>query len=1229
MAEDWEAALTAAEDDVAAEVRAVLDEVAAEFATALEDATEIVAARFSVSRIAGMWSRRVPRLVRRLFGVVETAASDAAESVDATLPDGWDDLPDRYDDDTLPPSLGDYATTTEHLLRAVGDRLAEAAVRALAEGLDQGEDVEALRARLRAVFDAEGAQLGESREELIARTESSRAWNTATLAAAQELSGPDRPLVKQWRTRGDTLVRDAHDAVDGQLRLLDEPFTVAGVSMSAPGDPTAPPELVCNCRCVLRLERAPEQTAAADPAVPYWLREAPPDTVDRIAAFSTWPTQSKAPQRPASEIPRQGAEITTSAGGILDDMTARVLVPGLTAAGVPGADRYRFAWDTTPIPVLAEPNAHPYGVEVTHPEVTAAAVEHTGGMIALIPTDEDAERLALDGGEEAGELHLTAFYLGEDASQWNEDQRNELINGVRTRAASLDGPVRARLFGVNHWNPQGDEPVWVWAVSDDGDDGPGLQEARYVVQDALEDTHERPEIPRQHSPWVAHVTGAYTADTWPLDAMAERLGEITFDRVRVAFAGEYTDVPLGPEEEPPMQEQTAATVTAALPTRAWSTPGDTALAFENQQTGDGRIFASGALTWDGSGPWPLQYADEMLMGHEGAELAGAINSLGRDGDRIPGSGVLYLSQRAGAEAAMLLEQEAPLGVSVDLDDVDVEFVARNVDEEEGGLILASLPAASVLRLADGSWCITASHTSALAASSTTDDDRAFARTRRTAQVFTSTNGVVTAEAVRELVAAGTLTAAAGDADDPEDGIVVHAERSGDFLVRITRARLRGATLVTVPAFANARIVLDDPETEEDEATAAAVTAASKAETYERVVDHVRVSPVPLSPAEVARALGITVEQARAHLGRATSSGRLLRLGPGQYTSPSTLPEGPGEATASAAGTDGMDVLVASAWTAMRDLPPMPAPWFAEPTEEELPPGSGGVHFAAGRIYGWVAQRGEPHAGYPGKNLTIEKLAKQGLDFSHFLRAKFELDDGTLVKTGAFTMNVGHHRDGAECETEVCQFDDSRTVAGIVTVGMNSRGLWFSGAMAPWLSDWDRRVFLGCQPSYHLTQGRGGKWELRAVLSVPVPGHSSPLLAAAIERGNMALCASAAAVADAPSAPTDAPSAPTPDGPSAPVDAASASVENAWPDQGGRPSAPPSAPVDGPSADVLAEALASALESPGFMDRLVAAVDTHQAAQEARRAEIARLAAEMEDTTVTAAASAGDAPKGES
>ncbi|MFB8027300.1 MULTISPECIES: hypothetical protein [unclassified Streptomyces] len=52
----------------------------------------------------------------------------------------------------------------------------------------------------------------------------------------------------------------------------------------------------------------------------------------------------------------------------------------------------------------------------------------------------------------------------------------------------------------------------------------------------------------------------------------------------------------------------------------------------------------------------------------------------------------------------------------------------------------------------------------------------------------------------------------------------------------------------------------------------------------------------------------------------------------------------------------------------------------------------------------------------------------------------------------------------------------------------------------------------------MKQGAGARWQLRAVLSVPVPGHSSPLLATAVaERSNLALAASASAVLTSPDA----------------------------------------------------------------------------------------------------------------
>lgn len=69
------------------------------------------------------------------------------------------------------------------------------------------------------------------------------------------------PMMKMWVTMEDTSVRPAHREVHLSTVPVGEPFTVAGVEMSRPGDMSAPPELFINCRCVLALAPA-SQTAA-------------------------------------------------------------------------------------------------------------------------------------------------------------------------------------------------------------------------------------------------------------------------------------------------------------------------------------------------------------------------------------------------------------------------------------------------------------------------------------------------------------------------------------------------------------------------------------------------------------------------------------------------------------------------------------------------------------------------------------------------------------------------------------------------------------------------------------------------------------------------------------------------------------------------------------------------------------------------------------------------------
>src|SRR5690606_7140105 len=146
-----------------------------------------------------------------------------------------------------------------------------------------------------------------------------------------------------------------------------------------------------------------------------------------------------------------------------------------------------------------------------------------------------------------------------------------------------------------------------------------------------------------------------------------------------------------------------------------------------------------------------------------------------------------------------------------------------------------------------------------------------------------------------FAASGVITAAAGDADDAA-GQVVMSERSGDMVMRITRGRVRGATLVSMPAFAQARIVLDA-----DELAAAGEETASPGSRVRDVIACVAGSPVPVGAAQVADALGISTASARDYLARAAEAGHIVRLARGLYVAASTLPEGQAEVTAAMSG----------------------------------------------------------------------------------------------------------------------------------------------------------------------------------------------------------------------------------------------------------------------------------------------------------------------------------------
>jgi phage portal protein BeeE/2'-5' RNA ligase len=166
----------------------------------------------------------------------------------------------------------------------------------------------------------------------------------------------------------------------------------------------------------------------------------------------------------------------------------------------------------------------------------------TGAMVALVPTEADAQRLAVPDGELAEDLHVTLLFLGE-ASSLDAADETAVIDAVRQAAADMDA-FTADGFSVSLFNPTAADksPCIVLGLS--GDDlGEAHDDIEHAVTGALESTGNL--LIPQKKPWHAHLTLVYSDDDSLVGTLKDRTGPVTFDRIRCAFGGRITDIPLG------------------------------------------------------------------------------------------------------------------------------------------------------------------------------------------------------------------------------------------------------------------------------------------------------------------------------------------------------------------------------------------------------------------------------------------------------------------------------------------------------------------------------------------------------------------------------------------------------------------------------------------------------------------------------------------------------------
>ncbi|QDB74797.1 RNA ligase [Gordonia phage Arri] len=160
----------------------------------------------------------------------------------------------------------------------------------------------------------------------------------------------------------------------------------------------------------------------------------------------------------------------------------------------------------------------------------------TDGMIALLPTAEDAKRLAV-GDVSVEELHLTLAYLP-DVTAFTESTQSAFLAEM-ARWASRTPRISGEVNGAGNLGGG----VAVWLVN-----APGLTDRRSGLVDWMEsDADEQVEMPavsHDFDGFLPHITYASGGVT-PGDPIPGVYGPVTFDRLRVSLRGKHTDVPLG------------------------------------------------------------------------------------------------------------------------------------------------------------------------------------------------------------------------------------------------------------------------------------------------------------------------------------------------------------------------------------------------------------------------------------------------------------------------------------------------------------------------------------------------------------------------------------------------------------------------------------------------------------------------------------------------------------
>lgn len=149
---------------------------------------------------------------------------------------------------------------THNLLVRIPDETHAKIVAIILDGANKGQSNVVIAGRIDDLLTYEGQENWDGRAKLIAQTETTRSFSASMVAHGLLVERQDGvQLAKKWIAHDDNRTRTSHMMADGQVRRLSEPFDVGpegnSIQMQFPGDPSAPADEVCGCRCWPKIVR--------------------------------------------------------------------------------------------------------------------------------------------------------------------------------------------------------------------------------------------------------------------------------------------------------------------------------------------------------------------------------------------------------------------------------------------------------------------------------------------------------------------------------------------------------------------------------------------------------------------------------------------------------------------------------------------------------------------------------------------------------------------------------------------------------------------------------------------------------------------------------------------------------------------------------------------------------------------------------------------------------------